>query len=343
MNENITFKMEHAKFSEVFKNLEYAQKRELTSAEKLQFLGPKMIHDNRIGLKDVILQSTIHDWNYDKTVSLMIKVNSGLGEKDQTVKMAAINNSRNYNNSNNNAAYSKSYSTSSPTSIASCGMRQAHADLMNPVVTITFVIQIMHKLQRKEIFSEKMTTNINLMIVGPLSKFKNRFKRDLWAGIAFEIRFDLQVDSPLVVILLRQFFHVSAPSLGHFDMGQSRLVGFNYSFDVIQHKLPAGGRKELQMGEVHDAEVRRRARYRRQRGELCLGRTSGIQQILKIAQDRLFELGVRLYYPAMERAEVLDAMARFATEVMPGLRPWPAERGGRDNRPPHLARLKVSQ
>ena len=115
MNENITFKMEHARFSEVFKNLEYAQKRELTSAEKLQFLGPKMIHDNRIGLKDVILQSTIHDWNYDQTVSLLIKVNSGLGETDQTVKMAAINNSRSNYNSNNNAAYSKSYSTSSPT------------------------------------------------------------------------------------------------------------------------------------------------------------------------------------------------------------------------------------
>ena len=103
--------MEHAKFSEVFKNLEYAQKRELTSAEKLQFLSPKMIHDNRIGLKDVILQSTIHDWNYDQTVSLLIKVNSGLAETDQTVKMAAINNNRN----NNNSAYSKSYSTSSPT------------------------------------------------------------------------------------------------------------------------------------------------------------------------------------------------------------------------------------
>ena len=59
MNENITFKMEHAKFSEIFKNLEYAQKRDLTSAEKFQFLGPKMIHDNRIGLRDVMLQATI--------------------------------------------------------------------------------------------------------------------------------------------------------------------------------------------------------------------------------------------------------------------------------------------
>ena len=78
-------------FSEVFKNLEYAQKRELTSAEKLQFLGPKMIHEsNRIGLKDVILQSMIHDWNYDQTVSLLIKVNSGLGETDQTVQSIIV-------------------------------------------------------------------------------------------------------------------------------------------------------------------------------------------------------------------------------------------------------------
>ena len=115
MNENIIFKMEHAKFSEIFKNLEYAQKRDLTDAEKLQFLGPKMIHDNRIGLRDVMLQATIHDWNYEKTVGLLIKVNSGLAETDQTVKMAAINNNRVNNNSTNHAAYSKSYSTSSPT------------------------------------------------------------------------------------------------------------------------------------------------------------------------------------------------------------------------------------
>lgn len=112
MNEKITFKMVHAKFSEIFKILEYAQRRELTSAEKLQFLGPKMIHDNRIGLRDVMLQATIHDWDNEKSVSLLIKVNSGLDERDQTVKMAAIN-SR--NNHNNNAANSKSYSTSSST------------------------------------------------------------------------------------------------------------------------------------------------------------------------------------------------------------------------------------
>ncbi len=35
---------------------------------------------------------------------------------------------------------------------------------------------------------------------------------------------------------------------------------------------------------------------------------------------RSFQLGVRLHYPGMERAEVLDAMARFAAEVMPALR-----------------------
>jgi hypothetical protein len=41
MNENITFKMKHAKFGQVFTNLEYAKKRELTSAEKLQFLAQR--------------------------------------------------------------------------------------------------------------------------------------------------------------------------------------------------------------------------------------------------------------------------------------------------------------
>jgi hypothetical protein len=110
MNENLTFKMEHAKFSVVFKNLEYAQKRELTSAEKLQFLGPKIIHDKRVGLKDVMLQATIHEWDYEKTVGLLIKLNSGLAEGDQTVKMAAVSYPK--SNSNSNSQYT---STSAPT------------------------------------------------------------------------------------------------------------------------------------------------------------------------------------------------------------------------------------
>lgn len=38
------------------------------------------------------------------------------------------------------------------------------------------------------------------------------------------------------------------------------------------------------------------------------------------ARSRPFELGVRLHYPGMERAEVLDAMARFAAEVLTPLR-----------------------
>ena len=113
MNENITFKMEHAKFDQVFTNLEYAQKRELTSAEKLQFLAPKIIHDRRIGLREVMLQSSIHDWHYEKTVTTLIKVNSGLPENDQTVTMAAVSYHRN-NNSNNTSQY-KSTSTSAPT------------------------------------------------------------------------------------------------------------------------------------------------------------------------------------------------------------------------------------
>ena len=55
-------------------------------------------------------------------------------------------------------------------SIASYGMRQAHVDLMNHVDTITFEIQIMHKLQKKETFRERMMiTSINQMIVHTLT------------------------------------------------------------------------------------------------------------------------------------------------------------------------------
>jgi hypothetical protein len=75
--------------------------------------APKIIHDRRIGLREVMLQSSIHDWDYEKTVTTLIKVNSGLPENDQTVTMAAVSYHRN-NNSNNTSQY-KSTSTSAPT------------------------------------------------------------------------------------------------------------------------------------------------------------------------------------------------------------------------------------
>jgi Zinc finger C-x8-C-x5-C-x3-H type (and similar) len=59
-----------------------------------------------------MLQSSIHDWDYVKTVTTLIKVNSGLPENDQTVTMAAVSYQR---NNNDNASLYKSTSTSART------------------------------------------------------------------------------------------------------------------------------------------------------------------------------------------------------------------------------------
>ena len=109
MNENLTFKMEHAQFSEIFKTLEYAQRRDLTNDEKMSFLSRRLMRDSRLGLKDVMVQASIFDYTYDKTIELLIKINSEMADGDQTVKLANIYQAKNnnYNNNNNNYVNSK--------------------------------------------------------------------------------------------------------------------------------------------------------------------------------------------------------------------------------------------
>ena len=75
MNESITFKQERAKFEEVFKTLEYAQRSKIPESEKIQFLNKRLMLDKRVGLKDVMVQSRCNDFSYDKTIELLIKVN----------------------------------------------------------------------------------------------------------------------------------------------------------------------------------------------------------------------------------------------------------------------------
>ena len=90
MNENLTFKQERAKFEDVFKTLEYAQKSLISESDKIQFLTKRMILDKRIGLKDVMVQSRCNDFTYEKTVKLLIKVNCEMSQSNQTVKMAGM-------------------------------------------------------------------------------------------------------------------------------------------------------------------------------------------------------------------------------------------------------------
>ena len=90
MDEHITFKQERSKFEEVFKTLEYAQKMKIVESDKIQFITTRLINDRRVGLKEVILQSRINNFTYDKTVDLLVQINEEMSDKNQTVKMAGV-------------------------------------------------------------------------------------------------------------------------------------------------------------------------------------------------------------------------------------------------------------
>ena len=90
MNESLTFKQERSKFEEVFKTLEYAQRSPISESDKIQFLTKRMMLDNRVGLKDVMVQSLCNDLSYERTIDLLIKVNCEMSEGDQTVKLAGM-------------------------------------------------------------------------------------------------------------------------------------------------------------------------------------------------------------------------------------------------------------
>lgn len=100
MNESLTFKQEFAKFSEVFKTLEYAQKRVLESNEKIAFLQDRLLRDGRLGLKDMMVQAIANDYDYDHTLRLLIKISTEVGDRDQVVKLANVHQIRHNNNNN---------------------------------------------------------------------------------------------------------------------------------------------------------------------------------------------------------------------------------------------------
>ena len=90
MNESLTFKQERSEFEEVFKTLEYAQRSPIIESDKIQFLTKRMMLDNRVGLKDVMVQSLCNDLSYERTIDLLIKVNCEMSEGDQTIKLAGM-------------------------------------------------------------------------------------------------------------------------------------------------------------------------------------------------------------------------------------------------------------
>lgn len=119
MDEQITFKQERSKFEEVFKTLEYAQKMKIVESEKVQFLTTRLINDRRVGLREVILQSRINNFTYDKTVDLLVQINEEMSDKNQTVKLAGIFPPRN-NKQINPSKNINSKTPSSPDQIKYC-------------------------------------------------------------------------------------------------------------------------------------------------------------------------------------------------------------------------------
>ena len=86
MNESITFKQERAKFEDVFKTLEYAQRFKLKDSEKIQFLTSRLVNDRRVGLKDVIIQARVNELNYENTVYMLIRINAEMSDSNRIVK-----------------------------------------------------------------------------------------------------------------------------------------------------------------------------------------------------------------------------------------------------------------
>ena len=92
MDERITFKMEHSKFSEIITILEYAQKLQLSESEKMAFLSTRLLVDNRLGLKEVMIQAQMNNYTYDATIQKLITINMEMPDSQQTVKMATMSN-----------------------------------------------------------------------------------------------------------------------------------------------------------------------------------------------------------------------------------------------------------
>lgn len=92
MDDRITFKMEHSRFSEIITILEYAQKLKLSESEKMAFLSTRLLVDNRIGLKEVMIQAQMNNYTYDATIQKLITINMEMPDSQQTVKMATMSN-----------------------------------------------------------------------------------------------------------------------------------------------------------------------------------------------------------------------------------------------------------
>ena len=90
MDESITFKLEHYKFTEIINTLEYAQKKKIDDIDKMDFLYTRLILDKRIGLKEVMIQAKLDNYDYDKTIEKLIEINMDTPDSIKNVKMKVM-------------------------------------------------------------------------------------------------------------------------------------------------------------------------------------------------------------------------------------------------------------
>lgn len=90
MDESLTFKLEHYKFTEIINTLEYAQKKKIDDTDKMDFLYTRLILDKRIGLKEVMIQAKLDNYDYDKTIEKLIEINMDTPDSIKNVKMKTM-------------------------------------------------------------------------------------------------------------------------------------------------------------------------------------------------------------------------------------------------------------
>jgi hypothetical protein len=88
MDESLTFKLEHYMFTEIINTLEYAQKKKIDGIDKMNLLYTRL--DKRIGLKKVMIQAKLDNYNYDKTIGKLIEINMDTPDNIKNVECKAI-------------------------------------------------------------------------------------------------------------------------------------------------------------------------------------------------------------------------------------------------------------
>ena len=90
MDESLSFKLEHYRFTEIINTLEYAQKKKIDDVDKMDFLYTRLILDRRIGLKEVMIQAKLDNYDYDKTIEKLIEINMDTPDGIKNVRIKAM-------------------------------------------------------------------------------------------------------------------------------------------------------------------------------------------------------------------------------------------------------------